>query len=71
MMEFLLIFGETYLVEVPKIHEIYGPQKRAPYGILILENPCCYGEQCWDMWEGAGCLQLGNLSLPLKPFNLV
>ena len=29
-MEFLLIFGETNFVEVPKIHEshkIYGPQK--------------------------------------------
>ena len=25
----------------------------------------------WNMWEEAYCLLLGNLSLPLKPFNLV
>ena len=36
-MEFLLIFGETNFVEVPKIHEIciiYGPRKRVSYGTL-------------------------------------
>ena len=36
LMEFSLIFGETYFVEVPKIrkiHEIYGPRKRVLYGI--------------------------------------
>ena len=32
-MEFPLIFSEPNFVEVPKIHEIYGSQKRAPYGI--------------------------------------
>ena len=39
MMEFPLIFAETNFVEVPKIHEIreiYGPQKRAPYGIYSI-----------------------------------
>ena len=29
------VFGETNFVEVPKIHEIYGPQKRVSYGIRI------------------------------------
>ena len=29
--EFPLIFGDTNFVEVPKIHKMYGPQKRAPY----------------------------------------
>ena len=31
-MEFPLIFGETNFVEVPKIHGIYGPQKRVTCG---------------------------------------
>ena len=34
-MEFLLIFGETNFVEIPKIHKIHeicSPQKKAPYG---------------------------------------
>ena len=35
-MEFLLIFGETNFVEVPRICKIYGPQKRAPYGIIYI-----------------------------------
>ena len=38
-MEFPLIFGETNFVEVPKIYkicEIYGPRKRAPYGIYSI-----------------------------------
>ena len=29
------VFGETNFVEVPKIHQIYGPQNRVPYGIRI------------------------------------
>ena len=35
-MKFPLIFGEANFFEVPiicKIHEIYSPRKRAPYGI--------------------------------------
>jgi len=37
--EFLLIFGETIFVEVPKIHkinEIYGPQKKSTLWYIIL-----------------------------------
>ena len=33
--KFLLIFGETNFVQVPKIHEIGSPGKKAPYGIYI------------------------------------
>lgn len=36
VIKFPLIFSETTFVEVPKIHKIYkiyGPWKRAPYGI--------------------------------------
>ena len=36
--EFLLIFSETNFVEVPKIHEIGSPGKKAPYGIYIKSN---------------------------------
>ena len=36
-MEFPLIFGETNFVKVPKIHEIYGPQKRVPYGKFLMK----------------------------------
>ena len=34
-MEFPLLFGETNFVEVPKIHEIYRPQKKVPYSSQI------------------------------------
>ena len=37
MIEFPLIFGETNLLEVPKIHEIReicSPRKKAPYSIM-------------------------------------
>ena len=49
MIEFPLIFGETYFVEVPKIHGIYkivALEKKVPYGKEIPAHPIkCYAQQ--------------------------
>ena len=39
--EFLLVFGETNFMEVPKIHEIHeicSPQKKEPYSRWSLQT---------------------------------